>query len=165
MAKLRLQSEWKIWVAIAALILVAIGYLYFVSRPPMEGGEYLWRVTKIDDDKTLTVRGSGVMFEFRLIGLRIPESQDAAAKEYLTKALLNQWARLKILREPPKGPKEGFVLLSGEDINARMVRQGLAEINRDEKAFDIRPYIELEQEAQREKRGMWSQTIPGSKVK
>lgn len=163
MAKLRLQSEWKIWVAIAALILAVIGYLYFVSRPPMEGGEYLWRVTKIDDERTLTVRGSGAVVEFRLIGLRIPKTQEGAAKEYLTKTLLNQWVRLKIVQEPPKAPKEGFVLLSGEDINSRMVRQGLAEIDRDEKAFDIRPYIELEQEAQREKRGMWSQTIPGAK--
>ncbi len=163
MAKLRLQSEWKLWAGIAALILVIIGYLYFLSRPPMEGGEYLWRVTKIDDEKTLTVRGSGVLFQFRLMGLRIPKAQDAAAKEYLTKALLNQWVRLKIVQEPAQAPKEGFVLLSGEDINARMVRQGLAEIDRDEKAFDIRPYLELEQEAQREKRGMWSQTIPGAK--
>jgi hypothetical protein len=39
----------------------------------------------------------------------------------------------------------------------------LAEIDREEKTFDIRPYIELEQEAQREKRGMWILTIPGAK--
>jgi endonuclease YncB( thermonuclease family) len=62
-----------------------------------------------------------------------------------------------------KDLKEGFVFISGEEVNARMIRMGLAEIDRDETAFDIRPYIELEQEAKREKRGMWSQ--PGSGAK
>jgi endonuclease YncB( thermonuclease family) len=55
------------------------------------------------------------------------------------------------------------VFLAVDDVNAKLIRQGLAEINRDEKSFDIRPYIELEHEAQREKRGMWSKTIPGAK--
>lgn len=163
MAKLRLQSEWKIWVAIAVLVLAVIGYLYMVSRPPMEGGEYLWKVTKIEDEKTLTVRGSGTVMQVKLIGLRIPKAQAAAAKDFLTKALENQWVRVKILREEPKGPKEGIVFLAVDDINAKMIRQGLAEIDREEKTFDIRPYIELEQEAQREKRGMWILTIPGAK--
>ena len=44
-----------------------------------------------------------------------------------------------------------------------MIRQGLAEIDREEKDFDIRPYIELEQEAKREQRGLWRQQSPGAK--
>ncbi len=163
MAKTRLQSEWKIWVAVAAIVLIVIGYFYTVSRPPMEGGEYLWRVTKIDDERTLTVRGSGTIMQVRMIGLRIPKTQEASAKDYLARNLENQWVRVKVLREEPKGPKEGMVFLSVDDINAKMIRQGFAEIDREEKSFDIRPYIELEQEAQREKRGMWSQTNPGAK--
>ncbi|MBI5250140.1 MAG: thermonuclease family protein [Desulfomonile tiedjei] len=163
MAKMRLQSEWKIWVAIAALIVAIIGYLYVVSRPPMEGGEYLWKITKIDDERTLTVRGSGIVMQVKLIGLRIPKGQEAAAKDYLAKTLENNWVKIKVLREEPKVPKEVIVFLSVDDINAKLIRQGFAEIDRDEKTFDIRPYIELEQEAQREKRGMWSQAIPGAK--
>jgi endonuclease YncB( thermonuclease family) len=163
MAKLRLQGEWKIWAAIAAVILAVVGYLYMVSRPPMEGGEYLWKVTKIEDDRTLTVRGSGSVMQVRLAGLLIPKNQEIAAKDYLTNTLENKWVRIKILREEPKGPKEGIVFLAVDDVNAKLIRQGLAEINRDEKSFDIRPYIELEHEAQREKRGMWSKTIPGAK--
>jgi endonuclease YncB( thermonuclease family) len=59
-------------------------------------------------------------------------------------------------KEVPSGVKEGFVYISGEDVSARMIRLGLANIDRDEKSFDIRPYIELEQEAEKSKRGLWN---------
>jgi endonuclease YncB( thermonuclease family) len=163
MAKIRLQSEWKMWVAVGAILLLVIFYLYMASRPPMEGSEYLWNVTKIVDETDLTLRGSGNIIELKLAGLRVPPGQAQAARDFLTKTLENQWVRIKILREGPKGVKEGFVLLSGEDTSARMIRQGLAEIDREEKDFDIRPYIELEQEAKREQRGLWRQQSPGAK--
>jgi hypothetical protein len=133
------------------------------SRPPTEGGEYLWNVTKIVDETDLSLRGSGNIVELKLAGLRVPSGQAQAARDFLTKTLENQWVRIKILRDGPKGSKEGFVFLSGEDTSARMIRQGLAEIDREEKDFDIRPYIELEQEAKREQRGLWRQQSPGAK--
>ncbi len=49
------------------------------------------------------------------------------------------------------------------DVIARMIRQGLAEIDRDERSFDVRPYMELEQEAKRERKGLWSQAPQGAK--
>jgi endonuclease YncB( thermonuclease family) len=163
MAKLRLESEWKLWAGVAGLFIILALYLYVASRPPMEGGEYLWNVTKVLDSRDLSLKGSGEVTQFRLAGLRVPQSEEEAAREFLTKTLLNQWIRIKTLRQEPKGIKEGFVFLSGEDISARMVRQGLAEINRDEKDFDIRPYIELEQEAKRQQRGLWREAAPGAK--
>ncbi|MGO9570444.1 MAG: thermonuclease family protein [Desulfomonilaceae bacterium] len=163
MAKLRLQSEWKMWAAVGAIIILVIFYLYMASRPPMEGSEYLWNVTKIVDEKDLTLKGSGNEIELKLAGLKVPPGQTQATRDFLTKTLENQWVRIKIIREGPKGVKEGFVFLSGEDTSARMIRQGLAEIDREEKAFDIRPYIELEQEAKREQRGLWQQQSPGAK--
>jgi hypothetical protein len=129
----------------------------------MEGSEHLWNVTKIVDETDLALRGSGSVIELKLAGLRVPAGQAQAARDFLTKTLENQWVRVKILREGPKGVKEGFVFLSGEDTSARMIRQGLAEIDREEKDFDIRPYIELEQEAKREQRGLWRQQSPGAK--
>jgi endonuclease YncB( thermonuclease family) len=163
MAKLRLQNEWKMWAALGGIVLLVILYLYMASRPPMEGGEYLWNVTKVVDEKDLTLRGSGSVIQLKLAGLRIPPDQAQTARDFLTKTLENQWVRVKIVREEPKGVKEGFVFLSGEDVIARMIRQGLAEIDREEKGFDIRPYIELEQEAKREQRGLWQQQSPGAK--
>jgi endonuclease YncB( thermonuclease family) len=163
MAKIRLQSEWKMWAALGGILILVILYLYMASRPPTEGGEYLWNVTRVVDETHLTLRGSGNVIEIKLAGLRVPPGQTQAARDFLTKTFENQWVRVKILREGPKGLKEGFVFLSGEDTSARMIRQGLAEIDREEKDFDIRPYIELEQEAKREQRGLWRQQSPGAK--
>jgi len=155
MAKLRLEKEWKIWVSLGAIFLLLVVYLYMASRPPTEGGEYLWRVNKIIDGKNMSLKGSGNVVQIQLAGLRIPQSQEEAAKEFLTKALEAKWVRMKPVREKPQGPIEGFVFLSGEDINARLIRLGMAEIDREEQGFDIRPYIELELEAKREKKGLW----------
>ena len=149
MAKIRLQSEWKIWAALGGILLLVIFYLYMASRPPMEGSEYLWNVTKIVDEKDLALRGSGKVIQLKLAGLSVPPGQAQAAHDFLTKTLENQWVRVKILRDGPKGVKEGFVFLSGEDTSARMIRQGLAEIEREEKDFDVRPYIELETRSQK----------------
>lgn len=157
MAKLQLKSEWKIWLSFGGLFVVIAAYLYFVSRPPMEGGEYLWTVTKVLDGRNLSLKGSGNVIKFRIIGLQIPDAQEQAAREFLAKSLEDQWVRIKILREVPDGVKEGFIYLSGEDMIARMIRQGLAKVDVEEKSVDVRPYIELEQEAKREKRGLWRQ--------
>lgn len=157
MAKVRFQSEWKFWAGLVALGVILVAYLYWVSRPPMEGGEYLWTVTKVLDGKTLSLKGSGQEIRFALIGLSIPKSQEKAVQEFLSKSLENQWVRIKTLREGPDGIKEGFVYLSGEDLVARLIRQGFATIDMDEKVFDVRPYMELEQEAKRQKRGLWGQ--------
>jgi endonuclease YncB( thermonuclease family) len=157
MAKLRLQGEWKIWLSLGGIFVLVAIYLYLVSRPPMEGGEYLWRVIKIQDARNLSLKGSGNVIKFRLIGLQIPSSQEQAAREFVTKSLDDEWVRIKTIRELPDGVKEGFVYLSGEDMIARMIRQGLAKVDVDEKSIDVRPYIELEQESKREKRGLWRQ--------
>jgi endonuclease YncB( thermonuclease family) len=157
MAKLRLNSEWKIWLSLAGLFVLVALYLYMVSRPPMEGGEYLWRVIKIQDARNFSLKGSGSIIKFRLIGIQIPAAQEQAAREFLTKSLDDEWVRIKTIRELPESVKEGFAYLSGEDMIARMIRQGLAKVDVDEKSIDVRPYIELEQEAKREKRGLWRQ--------
>lgn len=163
MAKLQLKNEWRMWGSLGILALLIVGYLYYASRPPTEGGEYLWKVTKIDGPEELSLKGSGEVIKVKLIGLKIPASQHEAAREYLAKTLGNQWVRVKTLREGKGGLRIGFIYLSGEDVNARMVRMGLAEIDKEEKAFDVRPYIELEQEAKRQKRGLWGK--PGQGVK
>jgi micrococcal nuclease len=162
MAKFRLKDEWKMWGSLAIVVLIVVIYLYFASRPPMEGGEYLWNVTKVEGPNELALRGSGEEIRVRLIGLKTPASLDEAARDYLSKTLLNQWVRVKTLRTEADDLRLGFIYLSGDDINARMIRQGLAEIDRDEKGFDVRPYIELEQEARREKRGLWATSGQGA---
>ncbi len=156
MAKLKLKNEWKLWAGIGALFLLLIIYLYWISRPPTEGGEHLWKVTQTVDGRTLKLRGSGKIIEIRLIGLEVPASQEGAARDFLTKTLNDKWVRIKIERDNQNGFKEGFAYISGEDLTARMIRLGLATIDREEKSFDVRPYIELEQEAEKAQRGLWN---------
>ncbi|MFH0959172.1 MAG: thermonuclease family protein [Pseudomonadota bacterium] len=156
MAKLKWNNEWKLWAGIGLLLLLLVGYLYWISRPPTESGQPLWMVTQIVDGTTFTLRGSGKIIDLKLIGLTVPSSQESNAKEFLTKTLNDKWVRIKLEKEIPNGVKEGFLYVSGEDVSARMIRLGLASIDRDEKNFDIRPYLELEQEAQKAKRGLWN---------
>ena len=163
MAKVRFQGEWKVWAATAALIAAVVGYLYVASRPPTEDGKPLWNVEKVVDSRTFTLRGSGQTIQFRLIGLIIPPSEAKATQEYLTKTLQNQWVRIEAIREDSNNVKEGFIFLSQEDMVARLIRLGLAKIDRNEQGFDVRLYMELEQEAKRQRKGLWSQSAPGDK--
>jgi endonuclease YncB( thermonuclease family) len=164
MARVRIKNEWKMWAVIAVIFLLIVGYLYLASRPPTENGEYLWRVMKVTGDKDLHLEGSGKHIVLRLIGMNIPPSEAHAATEYLTKDLDNKWIRIKILRKDPKGVKEGLVYVSNEDIVAQMIRKGLATVDRSERAagFDVRSYIELEQEAKREQEGLWRKAGSGA---
>ncbi len=163
MAKITSKEELKLWAGVAAVVVLALGWLYFASRPPSEGGERLWKVERVSDARTLVLRGSGQVIDMRLIGLDVPATREQQAKDFLTETLLNQWVRAKILRESPQKMQEGFVFLSAEEVNARMIRQGLAKIDQGEKGFDLRPYLELEQEAKSKSRGLWSTSTPGAK--
>ena len=86
-----------------------------------------------------------------------------AASESLKQALANQWVKIKVIRDDPNGLKEGFVFLSGEDMHARLIRQGLAKMDRTDEKYDVRPYIELELEAKRKERGLWAHQETGAK--
>ena len=156
MAKLRLQNEWKMWATLAVFLLLIVGYLYYASRPPTEGDEPLWKVTGVLDPSQIRVRGSGKVMDVTLAGIQIPPSQHEAAKDFLNKTLTDQWIRVKLLSQENAGPKKAFVFISGEDLTARMIRLGLDRIDREENSFDVRPYMELEQEAEMSKRGLWN---------
>ena len=80
MAKLQLKGEWKLWAGFAAIFILAASYLYMVSRPPTEGGEYLWRVDKVISSKEFSLRSLGNIIKFRLIAVHVPQSQEQAAK-------------------------------------------------------------------------------------
>ncbi len=157
MPKAKIDKEWRIWLAVGGFLLLLVLYLYIASRPPTEGGENLWRVTKALGPTTLSLKSEGKVVEFRIAGLKVPRDRENQIKDFLARTLESQWVRIKVLREGKGDLREGLLYLSGEDISARLVRLGMAEIDRDEQGFDVRPYIELEQEAKREKKGIWSE--------
>jgi endonuclease YncB( thermonuclease family) len=157
-----MKNEWKMWVGIAVFFLLIIGYLYYISRPPMEGGEYLWIVEEVVDGDTIRVKGSGNEMKVTIVAVDVPDDMDEQAKEYIEDELLNEWVRVKSIAEIEKDHKKGFVYISGEDVTARLIRQGLAKVDRDEKDVDVRAFIELEQEAKRAKRGVWAKEKKGA---
>lgn len=163
MAKIQWKKEWRVWAALAVFFALVLVYLYYISRPPMEGGEYLWKVMKIDGPTTMELKGSGQTLTFRLVGLDVPKEATTEAEKVIEESLLGQWIRIKEIGKEKDGVRRGFAYLSGEDVHARLIRQGLATINRDAEGFDVRPYIELEQEAKRAKRGVWGQSPGGAK--
>lgn len=156
MAKTQFQSEWKFWIFVGAFAVVLIIGLYFRSRPPMEGGEHLYSVVGVIDEKTVKLAGEGRRIQFRLAGIEIPSDQAQGARDLLKQTLEGEWVKPKALHEDASGVKEGFLFLKGEDIHARLVRQGRAVIDRNAQGFDVRVYIELELEAKKEKRGLWA---------
>ncbi len=163
MAKVQIKNEWKMWVGLGVVGLLIVLSLYYISRPPTEGGEPLWMVTGIIDGGTISVKGSGKEMKVSIIAIQTPKETEAQAKEYLTDELLNQWIRFKPIKQMDDNNQAGFVLISGEDMTARMIRQGLAKVDRDENALDVRTFIELEQEAKRAKRGLWANKGQGEK--
>ena len=163
MAKPRLKNEWKLWAVVAGIFVALVAYLYFVSRPPMEGGEYLWQVANVAENGELTLKGSGKTIKLKLVALEIPKSQAKAVQELLTELLKNKWVRIKKVKEDNDGVVEGFVYLEGEDMHSRIIRQGLGRIKKDHADFDVRHYMELELEAKKGKRGLWSSTAEGGK--
>jgi endonuclease YncB( thermonuclease family) len=163
LAKVKIKNEWKIYAGLGVLALLLIAYLYWVSRPPMESGEYLWNVIEVIDERNIKVKGQGKEKQFRLVGLEIPDSQKQNAIAILTDTLLRQWVRIKPTSKDSGDVEEGFIFISGEDVHARFIRQGVALMSRDQKEIDIRPFIELEMEAKREKRGLWKDKSSGAK--
>ncbi len=163
MAKVKLENEYKLWLVLGGLLLLVVGSLYLASRTPTEGGESLWKVISVRDDKSFVVKGSGQTFAFTILGLSIPESQTDTVQAYLKSTLVDKWVRLKPLRDLEKQGKAGFVYLNGEDIAARMIRQGLAKVDQSETAFDVRHFMELEESAMRDKKGLWAQSPSGVK--
>lgn len=157
MPKVKFEKEWRIWLTVGGFLLLLVLYLYVASRPPTEGGEKLWRVTKVLEPANLSLKSAGKVIEFKIAGLKIPQNREGQIKDFLNKTLESKWVRIKVLREGKNDLREGLLYLSGEDIAARLVRLGMAEIDRDEQGFDVRPYIELEQEARREKKGIWGE--------
>jgi len=156
MPKVKIDKEWRIWLAVGGFLVLLVLYLYFASRPPSEGGENLQYVTKVIGPTNLSLKSEGKVMEFKVAGLKIPQDKAGQMKDFLTKTLEFQWVRIKVLRQGENDVREGLLYLAGEDINARAVRLGLAEIDREEQGFDVRPYMELEQEARRERKGIWS---------
>jgi len=80
------------------------------------------------------------------------------AKEYLAEVILNRVVEIKGYGLDQHDRVLGEVFLRGKNINLEMVRTGLAEVCRGKSpmSFDLEPYLKVEEEARKAKRGMWA---------
>lgn len=104
----------------------------------------------------------------RLAGIITPEIPRAGrsqgqiysqgAKEYLGEVILHRVVEIKGYGLDQHDRVLGEVFLRGKNINLEMVRTGLSEVCRGKPpmSFDLEPYLKIEEEARKAKRGMWA---------
>ncbi len=80
------------------------------------------------------------------------------AKEYLAELILNELVDIKAYGQDTNDRILGVVFLEGKNINLEIVRAGLAEVCRGKapKGLNLEPYLKVEAEARKAKRGIWS---------
>ena len=152
-----------------AAILSAVPFCIFTVAPPAAAAKWpcgiVASVTQVIDGDTVDVAGLG---RVRLLGIDAPEIGGPferpapfalEARDELQMLVLNRFARFEcdLVPEDDKyGRRLAYVVLeTGEFVNARLVRDGLARVSARRR---LRRWDELrsaEAEAQQRRRGMW----------
>jgi endonuclease YncB( thermonuclease family) len=128
-----------------------------------------FKVTRVTDGDTIKVTGDGSKITIRLVGIDAPETSkkkhepgqpfSQKSTKYLASLVLNKVVDLKSYGTGRYGRTLGVVFVNGKNVNLAMVKAGLAEVyrGRPAKGFNPQPYKTAEQEARKNKRGMWIQ--------
>lgn len=148
------------------LISIFVFILLFIAHSAL-AEQFL--VTHVYDGNTLTAESQGYKIEVRLVGIDTPEISrkknepgqpfSQQAKIHLQRLVLNKSVELEGYGLDPFSRVLGVVYVDGINVNLELVKEGLAEVYKGKPApgFDNRPYWDAEQEARKNKRGMWVQ--------
>ena len=128
-----------------------------------------WKVIRVYDGDTITVKGTSGEFEVRFAAIDAPEIEgekirkgqpySRKAKEHLEKLLLDKIVVIDQYGTDQNGHMLGEVFLDGKNLNVEMVRTGLAEVfdrGADDKGPDLQIYRDAEASAQEKEIGIWS---------
>jgi micrococcal nuclease len=127
-----------------------------------------WKVIRVYDGDTLTVKGTDVEVGVRLAATDAPEMEGVRmrkgqpfsreAKAHLERILLNKTVEIHEHGTDQSGLILGEVFLDGKNLNLEMVRMGLAEVFdwEADRGPDFQVYLDAEANAQEEKIGIWS---------
>jgi endonuclease YncB( thermonuclease family) len=148
--------------------LVEIGIHYPADRKKVIA-EITGEVTKVNDGDSFQIKGPPAMVSVRLAGLEAPNLRKAKdafnkslagqSKTNLSQLILSNQVTVKILHTNQFRAGAGIVFLHGTNINAEVVRQGLARMNstyaeglptRDRKVLE-----RAEQQAMNQRLGIW----------
>lgn len=125
-------------------------------------------IVKIFDGDTIQVKGFGLKFTIRLVGIDTPEfgkrgqknqPYSLQAKQKLTHLLQKKTISLKQYGMGKYNRVLAEIFVHETNINLEMVRSGLAEVYRGKrsKKFDAAPYFQAEKRAKQSRKGMWIQ--------
>ena len=128
------------------------------------------QVDRVIDGDTIRVRLDGVRYTARLTGVDTPETKHPTrgvepygpeAAEYTTARLTGATVRLD--RDSAGDDIDAYgrllryvVLASGENVNATLIREGLATATRALPYSRQREFLQLEAQARLARRGLWS---------
>jgi endonuclease YncB( thermonuclease family) len=150
-----------------AKFIAAIMCLLVFSSPSLAGQ---FQVTTVYDGDTIMAEGYGIVLYVLLAGIDAPEialqnhEQDQPfakeAKRYLEETILNKRVQIKGYGSGPNPYDHliGEIFLQDKNINIGLIKEGLAEVWREQlpRGLVIAPYIDAEQEAKKARRGIWS---------
>ncbi|APJ04485.1 thermonuclease family protein [Silvanigrella aquatica] len=128
-----------------------------------------YKVINCHDGDTCKLRSTdNLILKIRLIGIDAPEVSNRKNKDnqqygkestdYLNNLIKNKTVQLKNYASDAYGRNLSEIFLNKENINLKMIENGMAEVykGKKEKEFNIDFYIEAEKKAQKNKLGIWS---------
>ena len=118
-------------------------------------------VTKVYDGDTLTLQNNNGIYKIRLVGIDAPESRQAygnVSRNYLYNMVRDRFVYAEVHSKDRYGRYVAKIILDNTDVNAEMLRAGLAWHY---KQYDNNyEYAMLEQEAKKNRRGLWMEKNP-----
>lgn len=146
---------------LAALVLVlAVSALWYRWLPAR--GDFVGRVVGVSDGDTIEVLRAGRAVRVRLHGIDCPESRQAygtRAKQFTAQLVFGKTVAVQVHGTDQYGRILGEVILpDGRSLNRELVRNGYAWWYR--RYSNDLVLQQLEQEARRERRGLWQDRNP-----
>jgi len=136
--------------------------LFFLLSLAVQADTLEGNVVKIADGDTLTLlTSSSQQIKVRLAGIDTPERKQPfgnKAKQALANLAFQKQALIEVETKDRYGRTVGVVFVDGLNVNAELVKQGMAWVYR-EYTDDKRLYT-LESEAKQAKRGLWLDENP-----
>ena len=146
------------WLSINRLLLpILLLFSLSAQAETLEG-----HVVKIADGDTLTLlTSSNEQVKIRLAGIDTPERKQPfgnKAKQALANLAFQKQALIEVEAKDRYGRTVGVVFVDGLNVNAELVKQGMAWVYR--KYTDDKRLYTLESEAKQAKRGLWLDENP-----